>query len=441
MNPINVRLIDCIAPSFYGLHHRLKRGITKEGDPITELWAKGGRGSTKSSFISQHILKEIISDPEANAVVLKRYENEIRDSVYGQLQWAANKLGCYQSFTWNVSPYKITYTNPQGKKQVIVFKGADNPQKIKSINLGTGYIKYAWFEEVDQFGGMEEIRNILQSLFRGTTKRQTAVFSYNPPKSARSWVNQEVKIAKPGRIVHTSDYRDVPPAWLGETFITNAEHLKNTNEDAYNHEYLGMETGTGLEVFNNVTIRKITDKEISYFDRRYQGVDFGYAADPLCFLESHYDAKKRHLYIFDEISGIRIKNSQFATMLTDEQRAEITMADAAEPKSIDELRDDHHVNIIAAEKAPGSVDHGIKWLQDLEQIIIDPERCPLASTEFVNYALEVNSRGETISKYPDKDNHAIDATRYMMSLQITQARVESRKNKFKVRALPTISRW
>ena len=296
-------------------------------------------------------------------------------------------------------------------------------------------------EEADQFSGMEEIRNIQQSLFRGTTKKQLALYSYNPPKSARSWVNEEVRIPKEGRVVHSSDYRSVPRTWLGETFIANAEHLKETREDAYKHEYLGEETGTGLEVFNNVTIRPITDKEISYFDHRYQGMDFGYAADPLWFGESHFDAKKRILYIFFEVSGIRIKNSHFASLLSGDQLAEVTMADAAEPKSIDELKEDHGMNVLGAKKYPGSVEHGIKWLQDLEEIVIDPQRCPLASTEFINYALDVDRYGETISKFPDKENHSIDGTRYMMSLQIRQAKIEKRKSKKKPRVLPILNRW
>lgn len=428
----NVKITDCIAPNFYGLHKELKE------QKITELWLRGGRGSTKSSFISIVDILDILKDKEANGVVFRRFENEIRDSVYSQLKWAINKLGVDHLFKFYVSPFKIVY-EPTG--QQILFKGADNPKKIKSIKLATGYMKFAWFEEVDQFGGMEEIRNLLQSIFRGTTKHQIAYFSYNPPKSARSWTNAETKIPKKGRMVHYSDYRDVPREWLGETFIANAEHLKETNEDAYNHEYLGMETGTGLEVFNNVTLRPITDKEISLFDHRFQGLDFGYAADPLCFEEAHFDEKKKRLYMFFEISGIGMKNSHFAEQLTDDQRAEVTMTDSAEPKSIDELRDEYHVNVIGAKKAPGSVEHGIKYLQDLEEIIIDPIRCPLAAKEFINYSLDVNRFGEVISKYPDKDNHSIDSMRYSLSLQITKAKAERRKNKHKLRPLPVLNRW
>lgn len=429
---MSVSLKDCIAPNFYDLHKTLKT------QKVTELWLRGGRGSTKSSFISIQIILGILQDPEANAVVFRRYENEIRDSVFGQMQWAIAKLDVEHLFRAYVSPFKIVY---EPTNQHILFKGADNPKKLKSIKLPKGYLKYAWFEEVDQFSGMEEMRNILQSVFRGTNKRQIAFYSYNPPKSARSWCNAETKIEKPGRIIHYSDYRSVNPEWLGSTFLANAEHLKETNPEAYNHEYLGQETGTGLEVFNNITLRKITDKEISYFDNREQGLDFGYAADPMCFIESHFDAKKKRLYLIDEISGVRMSNATFASKLSADQRAEVTMADPAEPKSIDELRDEHRVNVIPSEKAHGSVEHGIKYLQDLEEIIIDPERCPLAAKEFINYSLDVDRYGEAISKYPDKNNHSIDATRYLLSLHIKNAKIERRKNKFKVKPIPVAHRW
>ena len=161
----------------------------------------------------------------------------------------------------------------------------------------------------------------------------------------------------------------------------------------------------------------------------------------MVFIEAHFDAKKRVLYLFFEISGIGIKNSQLAAKLSAEQLAEVTMADSAEPKSIDELRDEHKMNVYPAEKAPGSVDHGTKYLQDLEEIVIDPMRCPLAAKEFINYALNVDKFGDAISKYPDKDNNSIDCARYLLSLQIKQAKVEKRKNKFKVHSIPVLSRW
>ena len=401
---MTTRLSEIIAPSFYGLHNELKKEIHDE------VWCKGGRGSTKSTFISAEIFLGIIRDPEANAVIFRRYGNELRDTVYGQMEWTAAKMGIAHLFKFQVSPMQIIYI-PIGQK--IVFKGADNPKKTKSINLGKGYIKYAWFEELDQFVSMEEIRNILQSLFRGENKKRIVFFSYNPPKSGRSWVNQEAKVPKRGRRVHHSTYLDIPPEWLGDRFLADAEHLQKVNETAYKHEYLGKEVGTGLEVFNNIELRTIIDDELAIFDRIRQGLDFGYAVDPLCFERMHYDRMRRRLYLFTEISGLNLFNRQFWEKAQRYNDVWI-IADSAEPKSIAELKS-FGMKIKGAKKGPGSVEFGIKFLQDLEAIIIDPERCPLAAREFINYALETDRNGVVKSQFPDKDDHAIDCCRYALS--------------------------
>lgn len=424
-----VRLSDVISPAFSQLHKQIKT------EKPSEVWAKGGRGSTKSTFFSIEILLGLSQDENAHAFVSRRYDNELRDTVYGQLLWSCGKLGLDHLWRFMVSPMQAVNIQT-GQK--ILFRGIDNPLKAKSINLGRGYIKYFWAEEIDQYGSMEEVRSILQSVFRGGDEDRIAFFSFNPPKSARSWVNQEVKIPKAGRLVHHSDYTSVPKEWLGERFISDAEHLKQTNELAYRHEYLGEEVGTGLEVFNNVEVRRITDDEKLTFGELRQGLDFGYAQDPLAFERMYFDVKKRRLYIFEEIAGIGLLNRAFSERATLDHKRILTRADCAEPKSIDELRLDHGFKIIGAEKKQGSIEHGIKWLQELEAIIIDPVTCPLASKEFVNYSLEVNRSGEVISRFPDKNNHAIDAVRYGLEDEI-RAKPRAKTNDFV--PTPVAHRW
>ncbi len=400
---LDVPLTPIISPNFYDLHHDFK------AENHTEYWLRGGRGSTKSTFASVEILLGLIDDPEANAVVFRRYSNELRDTVFGQFIWSIEKLGISDKFRLQYSPMMIIVA---ATGQKILFKGADNPLKTKSINIGRGYLKYAWFEEVDQFGGMGDIRNLLQSLFRGEDKHRIAIFSYNPPKSGRSWVNQEVTIPKPGRVVHTSDYLGVPSEWLGHVFLTEAEHLRQTNPAAYDHEYLGIETGTGLEIFTNLDIRPISDEEIAAFDRIRQGLDFGYAVDPASFERMHHDSTRRRLYLFAEVSGIGLSNRDI-WRLVQQYNDTTTIADSAEPKSIAELRAEG-MRIDGAKKGPDSVQYGIRKLQELEAIVIDPSRCPRAAGEFQNYAHEQTRSGEVRSDYPDKDNHTIDAVRYAL---------------------------
>jgi len=401
-----VRLSELLGPSFVELWSRIKTNLPDE------LWCMGGRGSLKSSFHSIITLLLLSMDPLAHAFIGRRYDNELRDSVFGQMQWAAYHLKVDHIWRFMTSPMQAIN---ESTGQKILFRGVDNPLKAKSINLGKGYIKVAWFEEVDQYGSMDEVRSILQSIFRGEdVGHRIALFSFNPPKSMRSWVNQEVAVKQEGRVVHTSDYRTVPPEWLGKRFLADAERLKKTNEVAYEHEYLGIPTGTGNEIFNNVTLRPITDAERLAFPTYYQGLDFGFATDPLCFGRMYYDPKRRRLFIFEEIQGVGLLNRAFAEKATLDHKRHLTMADSEAPKDIVELRVEHGFNIRGADKPKGSVEHGIKWLQELAEIIIDPNSCPLAAYEYVNYAYEKTRDGHIIARYPDKNNHSIDMTRYAM---------------------------
>lgn len=418
-----IRLSKLIAPSFNGVHDDIKHGR------YTHYWLKGGRGSTKSSFAAIQIILGMMKDPRANAVALRKVGLYLKESVYEQLIWAIDVLGVTEYWHAKQSPLELIYT-PTGQK--ILFRGADKPKKIKSTKLRKGYFKYIWYEETDEFNGMEEIRNINQSLMRGG--REFVVFyTFNPPKSVKSWVNEEVLKEQPDKKVHHSTYLTVPREWLGEQFLIEAEHLKAKNKKAYEHEYLGEVTGTGGEIFANVTIRKITDDEIATFDRIKRGIDWGYSIDPFVYIKCHYDKTRLRLFIFDEIYKVGLSNRKAADMIKEKDpEHKIIVADSAEPKSIAEMKT-YNIKIKGANKGPDSVDYGIKFLQDLEEIIIDIDRCPNAAREFLNYELEKDANGNFKAEFPDKDNHTIDAVRYALE--------DDMKHRKLTKAIPKPKGW
>ena len=373
----------------------------------TFYWLPGGRGSTKSSFVGIEVPLLLMQHPQCHAVVLRKVGNTIKNSVYPQVQWGIEQLGVADRFKCITSPHEITY---KATGQKILFFGVDDPMKVKSIKLPFGYVGIVWYEELDQFSGMEEIRNLNQSLLRGG-ETYWVFASYNPPKSRNNWVNEEILNEYPDRLVHKTTYLDVPREWLGEQFLLEAEKLKAKNETAYNHEYLGEVTGTGGAVFENVEDMVMDDEMISQFDRRYYGLDFGFAVDPLAFVAMHYDAKHEDLYIFDEIYQQKLTNSKAAQLILRKIGSQHIMADSAEPKSIAEIKA-AGLFISGAKKGPDSVDYGVKWLQGRRRIYIDKRRAPNAYREFVGYEYERNRAGQYISAYPDANNHAIDAVRY-----------------------------
>ena len=354
----------------------------------------------------------IMQDPTANAVVFRKVASTISTSVFEQVLWAIEALGVGELWRTTVNPQKAYY-KPTG--QVILFRGLDKAKKLKSIKVAKGYIKYCWFEELDEFSGEEEIRSVQQSVLRGGP-RYVVFKSFNPPISRANWANRYVLKPHRGAYRHKSCYLDVPPEWLGQQFFDDAEDLKHTNYRAYQHEYLGDAVGTGGEVFDNLEIRPITGAEIAAFSNIYMGIDWGWYPDPFHWGKMHYDAARRSLYIFDELRCQKTSNLETWNRLVMQKGvtgADLITADSAEPKSIGDYRD-YGALCRPAVKGPDSVRYGMKWLQSLKKIVIDPHRCPHTAREFSEYEYERNENDEVISGYPDANNHSIDMTRYAM---------------------------
>ena len=399
-----VRLSGLIAPAYYDLHADLKIA------GHAEYWLKGGRGSAKSSFISLEIVLGLMRDQNASAIVYRKVAATLRESVYEQMIWAIERLGLGERFRCRLSPLEIVR---EDTGQRILFRGADDPGKSKSIKLARGYFRYLWFEELSEFDGMDDVRTIKASVFRGANVGCATLYSYNPPVAHDSWVNREALAPRADRVVHHSDYRQLPEAWLGESFLSEAGQLRLTNERAWRHMYLGEVTGSGGQVFDNLEIRAIGGDELAALHAFYNGLDFGFAVDPDALIRVGWEPRARRLYLLEEYYGAHTPLEVLADRVTALSRGETVRCDSADPRMIAELRR-RGVQAIGAKKGPGSVAHGMRWLQEAARIVIDPARCPNAAREFSAYAYRPDGRGGFLSEYPDRDNHLIDAARYAL---------------------------
>lgn len=394
----------------------------------THYWLPGGRGSTKSSFISIAIVLLIIANPKANAVVVRRFSNTLRDSVYQQIQWAIEVLGLEGVFRCRVSPMEITYT-PTGQR--IVFRGADDPLKLKGVKFTKGYCSVVWFEELDQFEGVEAVRSILDSLRRGGD-RFWIFYSYNPPKTMWSWVNVErlERVRRDDTLVRGSSYLDVietHPDWLGTPFVEEAEYLRDTNEQAWRWEYLGEITGTGGAIFDNVHEAKLSDSRIRTFQRVRNGVDWGWFPDPWRFVRCAWEPDARRLLVFEEHSANKMMPAETGKIVVDsltfpdEQGAEayfhdqiVYCDDTPDSKvQMNVWRRELGIRVHAARKARMRR-LSCEWLAGLREIVIDSERCPLTFSEFTLKEFERDKEGNWIDEIPDGNDHSIDAVRYAM---------------------------
>lgn len=410
MPNININLQECIIP----MYDDVLRDIFEHKH--THYTFPGGRGSCKSSFVGIAIPLIIVNNPLVHAACFRKVGNTIQNSIRAQIEWGIYKLGLQDLFLIPKSYSNPIVFKPTGQK--IYFLGLDNPQKVKSIKPNFGYIGVTWFEELDQFAGENEIRTVTQSTMRGGSIYWD-FRTFNPPISKNNWANMYAEKAykrSASTLVVRNTYLDVPSEWLGEQFIEEAEELKAINPRAYEHEYLGIATGTGGDVFENACELDMSSM-VDSFDHIYNGIDWGFARDPFRFVRMHFDAKKLDLYIFDEFTTYKTRNEDTFHRLYDEEhkinRQELVTADSAEEKSVADFRA-YGAFIRPAKKGPDSVRYGIKWLQGLRHIYIDKNRCPETYYEFVNYEYERDRDGNFISAYPDADNHSIDAVRYAL---------------------------
>lgn len=429
---VTINFYDEISPDYYDLHEQIAAGDT---DDKGHVLLDGGRGSLKSSYVSLEIIDGIMLDPRANAAVFRKVGDTMGDSVYEQYQWAVTKLGVDGLWRFTKSPMRAIYTDPTtGYEQYIIFKGADRPRKIKSFKFSRGYLKFAHYEEADEFDGEDDFDIINKSLRRGTPKGVTPIifYSWNPPRHRGHWIRtwRTNMLRRPDVYALHTDYRtvrDTHPDWLGDAFLRDAEIEREFNPRRYKHSYLGQDVATGLEVFDNIEVRRLSDDEIANMeDKRESGLDFGFGADPLVYLDACYDRKHDTVYLWNELWLLAAKNRVAVAAIMKQNpktykngaKGREIMADSAEPRTISEFND-LGITVWGAKKGAGSIDHGIKWLQDRRKIVID-DRCTNAVREFEAYHLVQDKHGNTKSGYPDKDNHTIDTARYALNYTIRE---------------------
>lgn len=415
-----------IGRDFFRPHMLIARGEQ------TEFWCKGGRGSLKSSWASIELVNHIETHPGEHAAAVMKRKNSLRDAVYAQVVWAIHEMGLDDEYEMPASTFKI---RKRSTGQLIFFAGCDDPHKTKGLKPPFGFIGFLWFEESDQFKGMAEIRTVRQSAARGG-ERTIVVYTYNPPRTRDNWANKEADRRRDaGEEVFDSCYTDAPPEWLGAQFIADAEDLRETDPQAYAHEYLGEPVGYGGQIFDRVEFREVTDEEIATFERLHAGQDFGWFPDPWAFTLSEWQPGRHTVVTFAEDGGNRLQPAEQAARI----RELLTWSDGAGPDGSPKAPAYHRLRVLSDDAAPDHIqaqrDEGVRaeaagkgGLRDmsyrfLQSVtwVIDPVRCPNLAREVREAEFELDeATGEYSGDYPDGNDHWIDATRYALMDVVTR---------------------
>ena len=387
-----------------------------------EYWFIGGRGTGKSTVAARRIVDDIIHDPLANWACYKKHAVEIETTCYAECVKAINRANLQPFFKCITSPHEITYL-PTGQK--IFFRGLDSAGKSKGITATVGYIKGGWFEETDQFTSQAEIDTVLQSIGRGGAHFQV-IYTYNPPISKAHWINVEAAKHNPHRYIFHTTYKDWNAEWLGPFFFHKMEAIRAQSEKRYQHEYLGIPTGTGNEIFTNVHAVTFTPEQIAEMRSIRYGMDFG-QSDPTTLVKTNYipnwvtDDKGRR----EDIGGVlqivyawgksgALNREVYAEL---KKRELLTTQIYGDPGGggkgvIHEMNDLGVRGLVQAYKPGGSVERGINWMRQCARIEIDKVNAQAAFQEFSTYAFEKMRDGTNRNEFPDRDNHYIDGTRY-----------------------------
>lgn len=241
---------------------------------------KGGRGSTKSSVISLQLVMDFLKDNNANVLVLRKVANTIELSVYEQIKWAIYMLHVDSLFDFKKSPYRIV---DKRNGTAFYFSGVDDPQKLKSMIIAKGYVRYLWFEELAEFDSWQEVDTVRASFTRKNLPPGAHVvtyYSYNPPKNPYDWINEWVaqREGMPNWFVDHSTYQDVTlPNILSEDYIDEINTVKANDVDYYRWMYLGEVVGLGTNVYNMNNFNSINKLPADdYITNLYYSVDSGH---------------------------------------------------------------------------------------------------------------------------------------------------------------------
>ena len=400
----------------------------KIGGGYREFWnfkgryrvVKGGRGSKKSCTTSLWFIYNIMKYPLANAVVIRRYFNTHRDSTFAQLKWAINQLQVNGSWKATMNPLELTYL-PTGQK--ILFRGFDNPQSITSITAEVGHLCWVWIEEAFQITDESEF-NKLDLSIRGALPKgyfKQITFTFNP-WSENIWLKKRFfdeyeKGNRKNLLCLTTNF--MCNEFLDEADLEVFKEMKERNPRRYQIEGLGdWGIAEGL-VFNNwqeldfdiQAMRSMTDRADIPVYREVYGLDWGFSNDPTGFIACMVHEKNKEIYIFDEMYGYRMTNMDIANKLREMGYHNcLIIADSAEPKSIEEVRQAGIQRIRPAKKGPDSVRAGIQKLQDYT-IYVHPS-CTNTLVELNNYIWDKDKDGKVLNQPVDDYNHLMDAFRY-----------------------------
>jgi phage terminase large subunit len=379
----------------------------------------GGSGSGKSVFLAQRVVLDVLRGGR-NYLVCRAVGRTLRKSVMNEIKKAISSAGLTNSFATNKNDGIIT-CKLNGYQ--ILFTGLDDTEKIKSITPEKGVITDIWIEEATE-ANANDIKDLNKRLRGGdeeTDKRMT--LSFNPILKSHwifetyfqpiGWADEQTEYNSPELSILKTWY-------IHNKFLTlkDIQDLLSEKDEYYRLVYTfgGWGTLAGV-IFTNWVVADLNDPESQYYlpveqrTNRRHGLDFGFSEHPAAVGNSHYDNKRKVIYIYREMYETGLTNDVLASRVIEMIGKEVIVCDSAEPKSIVELQN-HGVSAVGAKKGKDSITFGIDWLK--QQSIVVDKTCVNMQSELSQYHWKKDANGHDLNPpLPvDRNNHLIDQLRY-----------------------------
>lgn len=376
---------------------------------------KGGKGSKKSTTTTLNLIYRLMKHPESNLLVVRAVMNTHRDSTFAQLKWAQEKLGVAHLWKNTVSPLEMIYI-PTGQK--ILFRGFDDVLKLASTTVEKGYLCWVWIEEAFEIESEADFEKLDLSVPRGNIpdylfKQTTLTFN---PWSEHHWLKKRFFDKKADNCdSYSTNY--LINEFLDDTDKAVFERLKEENPRRYAVAGLGeWGIAEGL-IYENWEVKEFEPDKLGAEDktewqyRSFFGLDYGYTNDPTAFIVFAANPLKKQIWIYDEHYQTKMLNDDIAKMIISKGYAkERIRADAAEPKSNDDLHRLGVSRIAPSVKGKDSIINGITAIQEFK-IYVHPS-CKNTIAELSSYTWKKDKNDNGINQPEDRNNHLMDAMRY-----------------------------
>lgn len=347
----------------------------------------GGTSASKTISILIYLIARAQSDtsPTLTSIVAESFPHLRRGAMRDFLS-ILQAHNYFKDARWDIT--NSVYTFETGSK--IEFFSVDQPQKVRGARRDRLFINEA---NNINFNAFEELE---------VRTKEFIILDWNPTNEF--WYYTDVKNKRPDVEELTLTYKDNEA--LSPEIVASIETRKGRKGwwAVYGEGQLGEVEG---KIYKDWQIIDEIPHE-ARIERKW--IDFGYTNDPTSTGDIYY---YNGGYILDEgVYMTGLSNKQIADYLLQDNASVLTVADSAEPKSIDEIRG-YGVNIIGAEKGKDSVMHGIQVVQ--AQKISVTKRSANIIREYRNYLFETDKYGKITNEPEHAFSHSMDGIRYALT--------------------------